>query len=624
VDRVISMVERDKNHPSVIMWSLGNEGGAGSNFDACYRAAKNIDETRPIHYERYNELADIESVMYPTVEWLDEQGSKESPKPFFVCEYAHAMGNAVGNLAEYWETIEKHPRLIGGCIWDWVDQGLAIPVPGKERDYYFGYGSDFGDFPNDYNFCINGLTTPDRQITPKMIEMKKVYQYVDITADDVLSGRLRLKNKYQFQNLSKFDASWALAENGRVIQSGRLADIDAEPGGETPVLIPFRTPKARPGAEYWLSIELALRTDELWAKRGHIVARQQLSLPIPAEPKAALDVGSIPSLELQETDDDVIVTGKDFRLVFSKRYGTIKNLVYHTKEVIAFEELKVTTSSGRAPRLLKEEREINGPLPNFFRAPVDNDYQFGRGVGPKWLEMKLWDVTHEVRDIKVDRLSDKTVRIVASLQSRSSGNYGVATTETYTVWGNGFIRVRADFSPEPLDFALPKLGLQIELPENMEYVEWYGRGPHENYRDRKLSAHFGQYERTVTKMYEPYVRPQDMANRCDVRWVTLTDGNGEGLMIVADEPFNFSALHYTAADLMFAEHTHELMSRNKTILTVDVGHHGLGGASCGPPPLPQYIFKAEPRTLLFSIRPYSRRYGDPDKYARHAIPEPGA
>jgi beta-galactosidase len=233
--------------------------------------------------------------------------------------------------------------------------------------------------------------------------------------------------------------------------------------------------------------------------------------------------------------------------------------------------------------------------------------------------MKLWDVTHEVRAVTVERRSNENVWVIVSLLSRAPSDYGIATTITYTVWGNGFIQIRAEFIPESLEFALPKLGLQIEVPEDMEYVEWYGRGPHENYRDRKTSADVGRYKSTVTDMFEPYVRPQDMANRGDVRWLTLTDRKGDGWMVVAEETFEFSAMHFTAADLMLAEHSHELTPRKETILCIDAGHHGLGGASCGPPPLAQHTFEAVPTTLSFSIRPYNRRYGDAARYARQVM-----
>jgi beta-galactosidase len=278
VDRVVSMVETFKNHPAIIIWSLGNEAGKGINFFACRKAALQLDSTRPIHYQGYNEVADIESIMYPGVEYLDEIGARIDPKPFFVCEYAHAMGNAVGNLQEYWDVIENHKRLIGGCIWDWVDQGLQKEIPGKPGEYFFAYGGDYGDRPTDWNFCANGLTTPDRSITPKMEEVKKVYQYIGIKPKDILNGKISIKNKYQFINLNKFDLCWELTCDGGVIEAGNLTTLDIEPGEMAEVTLPFTKPQLKAGGEYFMKVTFKLHTDEIWAACGHAIAWEQMAV----------------------------------------------------------------------------------------------------------------------------------------------------------------------------------------------------------------------------------------------------------------------------------------------------------------------------------------------------------
>ncbi|MBN1903101.1 DUF4981 domain-containing protein [Candidatus Sumerlaeota bacterium] len=600
VDRMMNMVERDKNHACVIIWSMGNEAGGGPNFDACYKATKAIDPQRPIHYERYNEIADIESVMYPAVEWLEEQGKKDSPKPFFMCEYAHAMGNAVGNLQEYWDVVEKYPRLIGGCVWDWVDQGLAIPVPGKPGEYFFGYGGDFGDKPNDGNFCCNGLTTPDRKITPKMIEMKKVYQYISIESDDLAQGRVRIRNKYQFLDLSEFQASWAVFEDGSEIESGMFPPLEIAPGQSEIIAVPFTKPATKSGAEYWLKIEFALRKDKPWAKKGHVIAREQLALPFADKAKPEISREEILPLSLAETEQNATVTGKNFSLVFNKKSGAIENLFYEDRKIIGV---------------------ADAPLPNFYRAPVDNDHQFGKGVGPKWRDMQLGDMSHQPENVKVTKTSDKSIEIAVSMKSTAKKGYSVKTDLSYKIWGNGFIRLTVQFTPDPLDIPFPKMGVMFELPGDLEYVEWYGRGPHENYRDRKRSADIGQYQKTVSQMFESYVRPQDMGNRDDARWVRLADKRGNGVMMVADDTFDFSALHYKPEDLDAAGHPYQLKKREETILCVDAAHHGLGGASCGPPPMKKYTLTSEPQTLSFSIRPYSSVFGDRATYARKTVKE---
>lgn len=613
VDRMVSMVQRDKNHPSIIIWSMGNEAGGGVNFDACYKVTKDIDPTRPIHYERYNGIADIESVMYPAVNWLEEQGQKKSEKPFFMCEYAHAMGNAVGNLQEYWDVIEKYPRLIGGCIWDWVDQGLAKEIPGKPGEYFFAYGGDYGDLPNDNNFCINGLTTPDRQVTPKMIEMKKVYQYIDIKLEGA-TNKVNIKNKFQFHNLNEFDVAWSLFEDGTVLQANGMHPVDLEPGQSTTIDIPFERPYVKPGALYHLRLEFSLRTDELWAKRGHIIAWQQMTLSFPTVAIAETLPAFHSPLVVDEIRDIVHVSGENFSLVFSKEFGTITQLVYNNQQVIELDKTAAAKRMSRRRQRSVVEEKINGPLPHFYRAPVDNDNQFGRGVGPKWREMKLSDVAHTAENIKIEKSGDTMVKISVDMTSTSPTGYKVKSNVEYSIWSNGFIDVTSNFTPDPLDVALPKLGMQLELSKGLEYVEWLGRGPQENYWDRKRAADIGRYQKTVTDMFEPYVRPQDMANRDDARWITVTDRDGKGVMVRGQ--FNFSALHYTAQDLDAAAHPYELTPRDETILCIDVGQQGLGGASCGPPPLDEYTFKAEPRTLTFQLRPYSPVLGDKAEYAR--------
>ena len=406
-----------------------------------------------------------------------------------------------------------------------------------------------------------------------------------------------------------------------MIQGGALPAIDLEPGASTTVHVPFHHTKIAAGAEYWLRVEFSLRTDELWAKRGHVVAWEQLAFSLPERARPEVDSESIGTLELAETNDVATIRNGIFEVVFDKTLGTMQRLVYGTKEVLGTPEQPVLSRSNRAPSELGPAAPVNGPMPNLFRAPVDNDHEFGQGVGPKWLEMGFQNVSHEVVDVSVVARSEKVVDITVTFRSTTTSGYSVASTNTYTVWGNGFIDVETRFVPDPLEFALPKLGLQMELNEGFEFVEWYGRGPHENYWDRKRSAAVGRYTRSVTDMFEPYVRPQDMANRDDVRWLTVTDRDGDGLLVVAaEEPLDFSALHHKPIDLLEAEHPFELRYRDGTILSIDAGHQGLGGASCGPPPMERYLFLAVPRTLEFSIRPYSRRYGDVAEYARLVMP----
>ncbi len=612
VDRVVSMVERDKNHPSIIIWSLGNEAGPGVNFEACTAAIKERDQERPVHYERYNEIADIESTMYPKVEWMDKTGAKDNPKPFIMCEYAHAMGNSVGNLQEYWDVIEKHPRLIGGCIWDWVDQGLAKPIPGNENEYFFAYGGDYGDRPTDWNFCINGLTTPDRQVTAKMEEMKKVYQYVGFKADDLLPGKVEIKNKYQFFNLNKFKLSWELECNGSVIQAGELEALDLDPGNSKEITIPFTKPELVAGGEYFLKILFSLKTEEQWARPGHVLAWEQFQVPYDTPALTDLASEDLPPLSMKESDSEVLVKGKNFTVTFNKKVGTITQLKYYNTAIIetakeAIEPVKPETELIHWPEA--QESSIGGPMLNIFRAPTDNDFIFGYGPGPRWVKQQLYDLDTEVISFEVQLNEDNTVAIATDVKSTSPTGYAVSTQTNFTIYGDGTIEVNNIINPDNTGrWYLAKIGFLMHLPEGFENVNYFGAGPHENYPDRNRSAAISKYSTTVDDMFESYVRPQDCGNRTAVRWASVTNHSGVGLLIKAKNHMNFSALHYTPLDLHKANHPYELTKRKSTILTVDMNQCGLGGGSCGPPPMKRYILPAEESEFSYSIQPWLRSW----------------
>lgn len=618
VDRVMSMVQRDKNHPAVIIWSLGNEAGSGVNFEACKNEIRKVDMVRPVHYERYNEIADIESCMYPKVEWLEETGAKDNPKPFFMCEYAHAMGNAVGNLQEYWDVIESHKRLIGGCIWDWVDQGLQKEVPGKPGEYFFAYGGDYGDRPTGWNFCVNGLTTPDRSVTPKMEEVKKVYQYIAISPADILNGKVSIKNKYQFINLETFDLEWELSCNGTVIEAGMIDPLALAPGSSKEIAVPFVKPQMKAGAEYFLKVTFKLHADELWAKRGHVVAWEQMAVPFAVPEVKPVHPESLASLVYHEEGDWINVSGKAFNLKFNKKVGTITDLNYFETPVLktkpeAIYGIKPETNMISWDTI--SNSSVAGPMLNIFRAPLDNDYQFGGGPGPKWRNAQLWNMRPEVKNITVEKDGD-ALKIQEDIESKAPKGYAVRQHTVWKINGNGFIDVTTDFDPDKLNYSLAKLGFLMEMPEGFENVNFYGTGPHENYRDRLHSAAIGRYETTVDDMFVPYLRTQDCGNRSNVRWFTVSNHNGVGMMVVADSLMSFSALHYTPLDLEKANHPYELTRRKQTILTVDLQHLGLGGGSCGPGPMKQYLLNTEKASFGFSIRPYIGNMGDEADVAR--------
>jgi len=619
VERVMAMAQRDKNHPSVIIWSLGNEAGPGENFAACRDELKKLDPVRPVHYERNNKFADIESCMYPGIDKLEKIGKQDNPKPFFICEYAHAMGNSVGNLQEYQDVIEKYKRLIGGCIWDWVDQGLKKEVPGKPGEYFYAYGGDYGDRPTNWTFCINGLTTPDRSITPKMEEVKKVYQNIAVRSVDLLNGKVSIQNKYRFTNLGKFGLSWELSCDGTIIEAGDLDHFDLEPGKSATVVIPFEKPELKAGSEYFLKIIFKLKTDELWASRGHVVAWEQLPVPFNVPVVEPVPSQSLDTPVLSETGDWISISGKIFELRFNKKAGTITDLNYFGTSILKTKPEAIYGLHRETDFIFQDtvtNERVAGPVLNLYRAPTDNDR---KEFVKQWEDAGLsFTMIPDVKSITVKQ-HPGFIEIEADILSGSAKGYTVRQNTVYKVYGNGFIEVNTRFDPGSLACPLPRLGFLMQMNEGFEDVSYYGAGPHENYRDRMRSAAIGQYENTVDQMFVPYIHPQECGNRCAVRWFAVTDHNGTGMMIVADSLLNFSALHYTPSDLFRANHPYELKRRSETILTIDMQHCGLGGRSCGPGPLKQYILNAEKADFRFSIRPYTGRMGSKSDIARIKI-----
>ena len=596
IDREVRLVERDKNHPSVIIWSMGNESWDGENFVAGRAAILALDNSRPIHYQGDNEVADIESDMYPSIDSLIADGERKSAKPFFMCEYAHAMGNAIGDLQEYWDAIESHKRLIGGCIWEWVDQGVNKPIPGDTTGKtFFAYGGDFGDKPNDGTFSIKGLITSDRQIKPELEEVKKVYQYIKIIPADLLNGKVNITNKYSFINLDKFDISWSLAADGKIIQSGMLGTLNLPPGQSATLRVPYSIPEIVPGAEYWLKIEFKLREDALWAKKGHVIAFQQMAIPVTPLAKTAIAIKELPNLTTTENDSQLNIHGKSFDVSFDKKTGSISSLAYGGNVIIANAQ--------------------NGPMFNLYRARMDNDRTQERGPYIEWSKAGYDSLQYSLQHFNIDSTLTNKIQVSIVTDAVTRSGFKVTTTITYIVYGNGFIDVQARFSPGKNDLDIPRLGLRMFLNKGLENVEWYGRGPHENYSDRKTSAMFGQYQKAVTDMLEPYERPQGMGNREDVRWLKITNDENDGIEIVANGKLSFTALHYTDQDLSKAAHLYQLRPRMETVLSLDYAQLGIGNASCGPISLPQYYIADSPALISFSIRPYEQVVGDPDSYS---------
>ena len=600
VERAIRLVERDKNHPSVIFWSLGNETGCGPNHAAMAAWIKDYDPTRPIHYEgavanpRDPYYVDVMSRMYPKIPELIKLGNRPNEdRPMIMCEYAHAMGNSVGNLKEYWDAIRSEKRLIGGFIWDWADQGLRKKsADGKE---FWAYGGDYGDIPNDGNFCCNGLVQPDRKPNPSLYEVKKVYQQIHVTPVDLASGTVSISNDYKFQKMDFVDILWELVADGKVVQAGQLDKMPFEPETSGEVTIPFTRPEVADGREYHLKITFALAVDTPWADKGHVVAWDQFAMPFKSGVVKELDVSAMGDLNLEQSASAITVTGDDFALSVGMVSGAIESFKYKGKELIA------------------------SPLvPNFWRPPIDNDN--GNGMPKRLGIWKKAGANRVVSSVAPERVSPQMVRIVvkAKLPAGDSDYSAV-----YTVCGSGDVIVESSIDPRGKLANLPRFGMQLEIGGEFDIMTWYGRGPHETYWDRKTGAAVGIYSGKVEDLIHEYVRPQENGNRTDVRWLTMTNGKGAGLLAVGMPLLSVSAWPYTMDDLEKAKHVHELPRSGNVTLNLDYKQMGVGGDdSWGARTHPEYLLGAKPYQYSFRLRPWSKEMGDPGEIARTLIEIP--
>lgn len=594
LDRVKAMVERDKNHPSVIIWSMGNEAGDGENFDSCFSWIKERDASRPIHYERaeLRHNTEIYCPMYPDAGYLEKYAAKPQARPLIMCEYAHAMGNSTGNLQEYWDVIEAHPQLQGGSIWDWVDQGIQqVTADGR---VYFAYGGDFGPpgTPSDSNFCINGLVMPDRTPQPALFEVKKVYQYVGITAPEPEKGRIVIRNKYDFLGLDHLDIHWALVEDGREIAAGRIEQPGIGPGEEKEYALDLPAVKVAPGAEYFLNFSARCRETKDFFLKDDEIASEQLPL---AWSEAVAPLKDKASLEIVWSKDrkNVTVTGVDFHVRFDTVSGMMTALEYNGKDYIT-----------------------RGPVPNFWRAPIDND--FGNRMPQRCAVWKKAGNERQVKGFKVTKMAWGSVKVAVNY---ALGPSGIPYEMTYTLFGTGDIVISGTVDPGQAELPeLPRFGMNLRIPGKYNHARWYGRGPHENYWDRHSSAFVGVYEATVDQLYFPYVRPQENGTRTDIRWMALTDDRGEGLLLVGSPLFSASALPYTTGQLDYTEsrhrHTVDLVANDFIDLNIDFRQSGVGGDdSWGARPLPQYTLPSGKYSFSFRLRPLHKNI-DPMKNSK--------
>ncbi len=586
VDRMVGMVERNKNYPSIISWSLGNEAGFGPNYQHMAAYTRLTDPSRPVQYlvkrDELHPISDIISPMYPTIDQIVAYAESGNDRPLIMCEYAHSMGNSTGNLKEYWDAVKKYPLLQGGFIWDFVDQGIRKKAENGQE--FFAYGGDFGDNPNDTNFCMNGLVFADREVQPELYEVKKIYQMAHFEAEDLAKGKIRITNNFSFTNFKNFDFFWTLMKDGIPVQEGALP-MEVPPTQSRLATIEFSEAVPTPGAEYWLAITMKLKDDTSWAKKGHVMAWEQFKLPYKVDAKPRFSHTMEGTMEIEENDSILSIYNPKIRLTFDKTRGVIKQLEYQSKKVM---------QGGITPSL------------NAYRAPTDNDINLVADWKrfDRWKEAGIHAMGAEVVDVKWKKKGN-TIIVGSNIRHLAKNNSGFDQQATYTIFPNGAVDFNQRITPFGTLPPLPKLGLLMSLNENLREVQWYGRGPHENYVDRKESAALGFYSAKVSDFYVPYPKPQETGNREDCRWVLLTDETNNGILIVADNTFSFSALHFTPLDLANASHAYKLKPRKEVILSINAQQRGLGNSSCGPMTLPQYCLNDKQYHIKFSVRPFT-------------------
>jgi beta-galactosidase len=610
LDRTISMVERDKNHPSIIIWSLGNEAGDGINFTATSNWIRKRDASRPVHYERagLGPNTDIVCPMYATIPYLINYARFKQERPLILCEYSHAMGNSNGNFQDYWDVIEKYSHLQGGFIWDWVDQGLA--KTDKKGNKYWAFGGDFGpkDVPSDKNFCCNGLVNPDRTLHPGIWEVKKAYQYIKFKPGNLTEGKLEIINNYDFIPLDFVDILWNITEDGKVIKRGKMikhgkiVNPGIQPGKSLPLSIDISELPITPGTEYFLNFKVITNKEMPLIPKAHIIASEQFKLPISKLPKF-LKFKDLPSsMNTLQTKTEVTLKGSDFTITFNIKSGIMTRYTYKGTDLL-----------------------LKGFEPDFWRAPTDND--FGNGMEKRCAVWRKAGKNKKLQKFKTREIGRQMTEIftlfqLPDVESQQEVSYRILSSGEVIIH-NRLITGESD-QPE-----LPRFGMSIHMPKEFKQVKWFGRGPHENYWDRKTSAFVGLYQIPFTELYFPYISPQENGYKTDTRWVAFLNQEGKGLVASGMPLIGFSALPFTNEDLTQPSrgsmHANELKKRDFVAIHLDYKQMGVGGDnSWSARPHPQYTLPYKAYSYSFSIRPYDNSMRNiANKVRTHfQLPEP--
>ncbi|GAA4304029.1 glycoside hydrolase family 2 TIM barrel-domain containing protein [Aestuariibaculum suncheonense] len=636
VDRMIRMVERDKNHPSVIIWSMGNEAGNGINFFEGYKAIKAHDkQKRPVQYERaykdvdgnlfdMDENTDIIVPQYPSPASFENIGRSKTDRPFIPSEYAHAMGNSTGNFQDYWDVIEQHDNLQGGFIWDWVDQ--SIWKTNEKGEKFYAYGGDFGEgMPTNNTFLNNGIVFPDRTAHPGLYEVKKAHEFINfknkgINGDNQV--RVLVENLYDFTNLDKFDIKAKIKADGEVLDTFDAGSISVEPHTGKLVRVPLSNINFKENTEYFLEIEAVLKADWGLLKAGYVVAHEQILLDKKVKWQTET-VAANSDVKVNDAKSTLALSGDDFKVVFDKAAGKMVSYIFADEELI---------------------KDQNGPKPNFWRAPTDND--FGNRMMNNNIAWKEASQNYKVASFAFEKTQQGEVKVNVTYQLS-----GVETTfvSSYTVFANGIIKVNNTLNATTYQADIPRVGMRMQLPKVYNNMTYYGRGPWENYTDRKASAFVDVYNSSVSEQYVPYIRPQENGYKTDVRWAAFANKNNKGLLVVSSaenkKDLGLSALHmlnedfdatpglsyateekvevHTTKDENYSDgmpevnvskHTIDIVERDLVQLNIDMDQRGVGGDnSWGAKPQKEYLLSGDQvNTYSFYMIPFKN--GNKEKF----------
>lgn len=584
--RNIANTENFKNHPSVIIWSLGNEcGKRGENLIHAMNVVKAIDPTRPVHYEGFRigdgNPSDFDAQMYGTPsEFEDVAKNTALTKPFYICEYAHAMFNSMGSLAEYVEMFDRNPEIVGGAIWEYQDQGLWNKRDPKRP--ILAYGGGFGENPNDNYFIHKGVVSWDRStegstMKPHYPEMKKAYQWIDAQLIDPGMGKLRVRNKFQFIDLSSFDADWTLSENGTVIDGGKLELPGILPGAETVVHVPYQVENPKAGAEYFLRMSFKQKNETLWAKQGFEVASAQFSLPV-SVPAIVADPLKMKPVSFVQDDKTVTVKGDGFNILLDKASGTFSRLEKDGVNILA--------ANG-------------GPQLHLWRTPHRTDDQW---AWKGWEKYGLCNAGISADDCKIEQTAPSSLSISTVIKQEGQNGFAVFHRVIYTIYGDGSIAVDNDVKFAGEKIALARMGVRMQLDRKLDQFTFLGRGPEENYADRKSGFDVGLHRIGINNQYM-YEKPMERGNHEDVRWGALTGTGVPGIVALADDKLlQMSALPHTDEQIMPVEYKIDLPASTATVLIIAAETLGVGSASCGPEPLDSYIVWSTPWQFSYVLR----------------------